>query len=70
MSLKRYFSEASEATKVKRKLYRNANYSVPILSEENKQVNYHTIVTTNILHLIAISSRLKKLFLYKCLVNI
>lgn len=39
ISLIRYFNETIESSKVKRKINRNTNYYVPMLSEERKQVN-------------------------------
>jgi len=73
MTMLRYFSNTIEATKVKRKSYRNVNYYVPILSEERKQVNYYKIVFLQLYIfslLMTNFSQLKQLFLYKCLVDI
>lgn len=44
ISLIRYFSDAIEATKVKRKLNRNVNYCIPQLTNDRKQVYYNTIM--------------------------
>lgn len=41
MSLIRCFSEAIEIGKVKRKISRNVNYYVPLLSEARLQVNFN-----------------------------
>lgn len=49
MSLVRYFSDTTEAIKMKRKTIRNANYSVPTLSEHRKQVKFSTLIVLGLM---------------------
>lgn len=70
LCLMRCFSEAIEVSKVKRKHNRNVNYYVPLLSEVRREVILINCISTIASNQITVFSLLKKLFLYKCLVDI